>query len=154
MFGAAGGRDVEVRALVDELAAAADGIEGLTVLGGEPFAQASGVAELAEGARALGLSVMVFSGYTLGELGAGGPDTARLLGLCDLLVDGKYEAGQPETARRWIGSRNQIMHFLTGRYSPADPQFRTANTVELRLSADGLTVNGWPAAANALRARR
>src|SRR5262249_21516449 len=45
----------------------AHGIEGVTLLGGEPLAHAAGAAALARGVRALGLSVMVFSGYTLDE---------------------------------------------------------------------------------------
>src|SRR5947199_1809503 len=40
------------------------GVEGITLLGGEPLAHAAGAAILARGVRALGLSVMVFSGYT------------------------------------------------------------------------------------------
>src|SRR2546423_10696370 len=43
------------------------GIEGITLLGGEPLAHAAGAAALARGVRVLGLSVMVFSGYTLDE---------------------------------------------------------------------------------------
>jgi len=153
MFGAAGGHDVEVAELLAEIASVG-GLQGLTLLGGEPFAQAAAVAELAAGVRALGLSIMVFSGYTLAELSSQGPDAARLLSLCDLLVDGKYDAEQPETGRRWIGSRNQIMHFLTARYAPTEPQFRSGNTVEIRLGRGALTVNGWPAVADALRPRR
>src|SRR6185436_6018922 len=45
----------------------ANGVEGITLLGGEPLAHAAGAAALARGVRALGLSVMVFSGYTLDE---------------------------------------------------------------------------------------
>src|SRR5438309_3029910 len=42
-------------------------VEGVTLLGGEPLAHATGAAALARGAQDLGLSVMVFSGYTLEE---------------------------------------------------------------------------------------
>jgi hypothetical protein len=48
------------------------GIEGVSLLGGEPFEQPAAVAELCAGVRALGLSVMVFSGFTLAELKARG----------------------------------------------------------------------------------
>ena len=43
-------------------------LEGVTFLGGEPMLQAQGLAFVAQGAQSLGLSVMVFSGYTLKEL--------------------------------------------------------------------------------------
>ncbi|HXU00122.1 MAG TPA: 4Fe-4S single cluster domain-containing protein [Polyangia bacterium] len=143
-----------------ELAAAAcavPALEGVTLLGGEPFAQAEAAAVFAEIVRAAGLSVMVFSGYTLAELRAF-PQAAALLASCDLLVDGRYDRTRPEPpgGRRWIGSANQVMHRLSARYAADDPRFTTGNTVELRLSAAerSLTVNGWPAAASAVRAPR
>src|ERR1700720_2731904 len=40
-------------------------IEGITLLGGEPFAHASAGASLARIGRQLSLSTMVFSGYTI-----------------------------------------------------------------------------------------
>ena len=96
---------------------------------------------------------MVYSGYRLEELRAR-PQAQRLLKAIDLLVDGRYEQSQPEKQRRWLGSSNQVMHFLTERYSPLDPRFSTSNTVELRLTKTGLTINGWPHAADALRSVR
>src|SRR2546423_15382969 len=39
------------------------GIEGITLLGGEPLAHAAGAAALARATQMLKLSVMVFSGY-------------------------------------------------------------------------------------------
>jgi anaerobic ribonucleoside-triphosphate reductase activating protein len=144
---------------VDELAAlVGDGVEGITVLGGEPFEQAAGVAALAEAVRARGKTVMVFSGYRLEELRAR-PDAGALLAACDLLVDGRYDNAQPEPAppvgRRWIGSANQVMHFLTPAYAPEDPRMRAANTIEIRVAAGGgVTINGWPSADQLVRRRR
>ncbi len=139
-------RVVTVDALVDEIRSTPD-IEGISLLGGEPFGQADGLAELAERVRHR-LTVMVYSGFTLAELRAR-PDSGarRLLAATDLLVDGRYERDQPETRRRWIGSRNQICHFLTERYAPDDRRFTQPNTVELRLSRGLVTLNGWPTAA-------
>ena len=76
---------------------------------------------------------------------------SELLATVDLLVDGRYEQDKPEKSRRWIGSSNQVMHFLTSRYSPAEPRFSTSNTVELRFVKGQLTINGWPQAADAMR---
>lgn len=126
-----------------EAACAAD-VEGISLLGGEPFAQAGALAPLAEGVRARGLSVMVFSGYTLAELRGQGPAAARLLAATDLLVDGRFDATQRSQRRRFIGSENQVMHFLTSRYSPDDARLAGGNTVELRLRGGELTLNGWP----------
>lgn len=148
-----GGRVVPVRELAEAILAT-DGIEGLTLAGGEPVAQAAACAELAEAVQGAGLSVMLFSGYTLEELralGAEDPEVPRLLGAVDLLVDGPYLQQQPETRRRWIGSANQVLHALTRRYDPSAPAFLEPNTVEIRLDGLELVVNGWPAGAHKVR---
>ncbi len=130
-------------------------IEGITLLGGEPFEQAAGAAALAKGAQIAGLSVMVFSGYTIGELrDRSDPAIDELLAHCDLLVDGRYRESEPESERRWIGSKNQVMHFLSDRYDPSEPQFREPNTVEIRFKPGHLTVSGWPSASHLVDPRR
>ena len=151
MFAADKGRAANSAELAAQALATA-GLEGVSVLGGEPGEQAEAVADFCERVRAGGLSVMLYSGYTLAELRAR-PGAERLLKAVDLLVDGRYQQSLPETRRRWLGSTNQVMHFLTPRYSLADPRFASANTVELRLTRDGLTINGWPAAADGVRWR-
>ena len=129
-------------------------VEGITLLGGEPFEQAAEAAEFARLAKARGLTIMVFSGYTLAEIHAR-PDSAALLDQVDLLVDGRYDRDKPEPkppeGRRWIGSANQTMHYLTSAYSADDPQMRAANTIEIRISAKSLLVNGWPSADRLVR---
>ena len=126
-------------------AAGAAGVEGVSFLGGEPTAQAHGLSVVAAGARARGLSVMVFSGFTLAELRAqGDAHVDALLSHTDLLVDGRYVEALRTTARRWIGSENQVLHFLTDRYSAADPRFAAPNTLELRLVGGAVVINGFP----------
>jgi anaerobic ribonucleoside-triphosphate reductase activating protein len=121
------------------------GVEGVSFLGGEPFAQAEGLAVLARLVSAKGLSVMVFTGYTLAELREKkDAHVDALLAATDLLVDGQYEQAQRTNNRRWVGSENQVMHFLTDRYSPLDPRFSSSNTLELRMTANGITINGFP----------
>jgi anaerobic ribonucleoside-triphosphate reductase activating protein len=121
-------------------------IEGITLLGGEPFAHAEGAAKLAQAVHALDLSVMTFTGYLLEDLRARRePDVDMLLCHTDILVDGPYQRDLPETKRRWIGSGNQRVHFLSARCSADDPRWRLANTLELRLKQGALTINGFPA---------
>ena len=138
MLPEAGGEEMDAAALAERVIAQA-GVEGVSFLGGEPMAQAAGK------------SVMVFSGWTLDELRATrDADVDGVLALADLLVDGRFERELPERRRRWIGSANQVMHFLTARYSPEDPQFTAPNTVEVRIVGGELMVNGWPAVASKL----
>jgi anaerobic ribonucleoside-triphosphate reductase activating protein len=143
-----GGTIIPLSALVEQIeeAARSNGVEGITLLGGEPLAHAAGAAALAKAMRERGLSVMVFSGYTLEEARQSpDPAVAELLALTDILVDGPYLREQPETRRRWIGSANQRVHFLSDRYSADDPRWLLPNTLEIRLRGPELTVNGFPA---------
>ncbi|CCH88986.1 Putative ribonucleoside-triphosphate reductase activating protein (fragment) [Modestobacter italicus] len=112
------------------------GCEGLTILGGEPFDQAEGCAELAEAGQRAGLGVITFSGYELKELKARGAGSHRLIEATDLLVDGPYRAHQPEEKRGLVGSSNQRFLHLTDRYAQFDP-YRHVNRVDVRISATG-----------------
>jgi anaerobic ribonucleoside-triphosphate reductase activating protein len=148
-----GGAFIDSSALAQRIIAT-PGIEGLSVLGGEPFEQPQGLALVCALVRAAGLSVMVYSGYTLAELTAkADPHVDALLAHIDLLVDGRFEQHNPEKTRRWLGSANQHLHFFTPRYSADDPRFFRPNTIELRLVNGQLTINGWPQAADAFRRR-
>jgi anaerobic ribonucleoside-triphosphate reductase activating protein len=144
----AGGQVITVGNILEQIRQARDagGIEGITLLGGEPMAHARGAAELAREAHLLSLSVMVFSGYTLEEIRTlPDPAVSELLAHTDILVDGPYVRELPETQRRWIGSRNQRIHFLTQRYRADDPCWQQRNTVEIRLQGNEILVNGFPA---------
>ena len=152
MFDARGGTAHTIAALVGRSGAAA--VEGITILGGEPFEQAAAAADLAEAVRARGQTVMVFSGTALAGLRArasGDRNAARFLAAIDLLVDAPYDRDRPEPApplgRRWIGSTNQTMHFLSAAYAEDDPRLRAANGIEIHVAATGaVTINGWPSA--------
>ena len=124
-------------------------VEGLTFIGGEPFSQAEALAALAEKAQAQDLSVMIFSGYELLELQS--PEHLEfasrqaLLSHSDLLVDGQYREKEPDHSRRWIGSTNQQIHFLSDRYRHLEKDWDTSpDTIELKLINGKLTINGDP----------
>jgi anaerobic ribonucleoside-triphosphate reductase activating protein len=143
-----GGQAVSLNEINELIATAQQGdqIEGITLLGGEPFAHAQAGREIARAAQSLGLSVMIFSGFTLSDLRAEtNPDIDELLSATDLLVDGPYDQTQPDKNRRWIGSTNQQIHFLTDRYSANDAYWSEPNTLEIRLEDGDLSVNGFPA---------
>lgn len=122
-------------------------IEGVTFLGGEPMLQAQGLTVVAQGAQSLGLSVMVFSGYTKNELDVLQlPGVDQLLHYTDLLVDGPYEVNLPEKNRRWAGSTNQKFHYLTARYDARiESDGEVERVLEVRLRTNGsIFLNGWP----------
>ena len=134
LFSTRGGYDISPANLIDE--AESTGCEGITILGGEPFDQASACAELAETAQTAGLGVIVFTGYRHEELTARGPAELRLLDNTDCLVDGPYEADNPENRRALVGSTNQRFVHLTDRYSSYNPH-RETNQVDIRIKPDG-----------------
>lgn len=141
-----GGTEMSVDDLFYDRILPVGGIEGITLLGGEPFAQADACANLATKAQALGLTVTVFTGFTLEKLRERRDKGVRqLLEKTDLLIDGPFRQELPERRRRWVGSTNQEMHFLTDVYSPEDRRFSDRNTVEIRFQNGELVVNGWPA---------
>lgn len=126
-----------------------NGVEGVTLLGGEPFAQAGALAALATRVRRHDLSVMVFTGYTIEHIrGKNDPGWDALLAQTDLLVDGPYVEKLHTETKRWIGSTNQRIHFLSDRYRSLAKQpggwDNNPNTVELRLTGDQISINGFP----------
>lgn len=122
-------------------------LEGVTFLGGEPMLQAKGLAHLAEGAQTLGLSVMVFSGYTIEELSyLDLPGYKELLLHTDILVDGPYESKLQDHERRWVGSKNQKFHYLTDRYTcEIEKEGQVDRALEVHFNSSGnIFINGWP----------
>lgn len=84
-------------------------IQGITISGGEPFAQAK---ELAEFARLVKehteLDVWIYTGWTLKQIiDRGDPDELALLDTADVLVDGPYIEELRTLDRRFVGSSNQ-----------------------------------------------
>ena len=133
----------ELCALLDTSLESAHGLEGITLLGGEPFLQARPLARFSAYARKRGLSVFCFTGYTIEQLQASDDEgVAALLSTVDVLADGPFVLEQRSFQRPWVGSRNQRFHFLTDRYAPSDFT-NQRNRVEVRLHRDGsVTING------------
>lgn len=112
-------------------------IEGVTLSGGEPLQQPEAALALVRALRArTGLSILIFSGYTIDEIRVmpHGPD---ILAHLDVLVDGRYQA-PARLGRGLRGSANQRIHLLTDRYT-AD-QVEATPEAEIRIDAQGRIV--------------
>lgn len=140
-----GGVATDVGTLIDSMLSSP--VEGISLLGGEPFEQAVGTAELAAAAQSAGLGVVTYTGFRLELLRRSqDPGVHALLEATDLLVDGPFLQERLDTTRPWVGSTNQRFIHLTDRYRDAVAGQR--DRVEIRLRRDGsVSLNGWPESA-------
>ena len=82
--------------------------DGLTLSGGEPFAQAEDCLTIARAAHEHGLNVWGYSGWTYDHLLTEGSDAQKaLLRELDVLVDGPFILAERSLSLNWRGSRNQ-----------------------------------------------
>ena len=90
-------------------------VEGITISGGEPFAQdVESMGAFLSAVRDADLSVMAYTGYLREELESDAGKRA-LLRYVDILVDGPYVESE-DHGELWRGSANQRIHCLTDRY--------------------------------------
>ena len=85
-------------------------VQGLTLLGGEPFLNTQVAIQLAERVRkefGNEKDIWVYSGYTYEQLLRSSEDKKKLLDLCDVLVDGPFMILLKDLSLRFRGSSNQ-----------------------------------------------
>jgi anaerobic ribonucleoside-triphosphate reductase activating protein len=112
--------------------------QGVTFSGGEPFFQATALAELAKKLKASGLSVMSFSGFTLQELQReDAPQGAQdLLAQLDILIDGPYiESLAINSPDSPVSSRNQRVHIFNPAFK--DKITWASDQIEIHILQDG-----------------
>ena len=111
-----GGYQMSIQALAAEIALSKP--DGITISGGEPFLQASALAEMLvcmKEAFSFDPGVIVYTGYCIEELKEV-PGADALLAQTDLLIDGPY-IQELDDGRSLRGSSNQRIIPLTDRYA-------------------------------------
>ena len=138
------GEEISADELLSQIFETRD-IEGITLLGGEPFEQAEELYRVCKTVREKGLSVVAFTGYTLEELQQTDDQNVHmLLSEVDLLIDGPFLIEQQDFSRPWVGSKNQRYLFMTDRYSVQDV-FNSDQKVEFHIDKQGkIHINGMP----------
>jgi anaerobic ribonucleoside-triphosphate reductase activating protein len=131
---AAGGAETPVDELSARIAAA--GVDGVTLSGGEPLEQPEAALALLRAARRLGLSTLIFSGFTIEEIRAQ-PLGPAVLAELDVLIDGRYVARE-RLGEGLRGSANQRIHLLTARHTLAEVE--ATPVAEVRIARDGTVV--------------
>ena len=105
------GVDVPVGHLADLLLDPAHARDGVSLLGGEPFAQPDGLLALVAALRDRACGhIVAYSGYTYERLCAMAVHQPAITGVLDgidLLIDGPYVAARSASAGAWTGSGNQ-----------------------------------------------
>lgn len=100
-------RELEDRIVAD---VSKEYVQGLTLLGGEPFLNTEVCLDVTARIRAEfadAKDVWCWTGYTFEELLAEDPDKRELLDRIDVLVDGRFELSQRDLTLQFRGSRNQ-----------------------------------------------
>jgi len=83
-------------------------LDGITLTGGDPLCQPEPCLVLAEAAKALGLTVWAYTGYTWESLlSEADPARMALLNAVDVLVDGPFLLAEKSLELKFCGSRNQ-----------------------------------------------
>jgi len=108
-----GGKEISVDKLIDMITKQKL-ISGVTLSGGEPFAQAASCAKLAQEVKKLGFNVVTYSGYyyaQLIEMAQKDPSILALLNATGILIDGPYEEDKKGLDLPFRGSSNQnVIH--------------------------------------------
>ena len=116
-------------------------IEGVTILGGEPFDQYQETLQLVKLIQSNGLSVMLYTGYELEFIKSKG--FGEILDYVDILIPGEYNEKKRNTNLQWRGSENQSILFLSERYK--DYELEEGNYIEIEIDGSGKqTLFGYP----------
>lgn len=145
LFKKSSGKKINIKDLSDLITKSQEKnkIEGISLLGGEPLDQAEELYQLLSLLKSRNLGIMLYSGYYLEQINKKASQK-KVLKFVDLLVDGPYLPEQRDMTRRWIGSKNQNMHFLSNRYNKNSKEFTKRNQVELVLKKSSLEAHGYP----------
>ncbi|MCT7959190.1 radical SAM protein [Laspinema sp. D1] len=115
--------------------------QGVTFSGGEPFWQATALAELGKKIKAAGLNLMSFTGFTLAQLQSPGAPAGAdaLLDQLDILIDGPYvESLAIHSPESPVSSRNQRIHIFNEAFQ--DKITWASDQMEIHILKDGTRI--------------
>lgn len=103
-----GGKEVSISDLFETITSNTL-LDGVTFSGGEPFAQAKPLVELADLVKQnTNLNIVTYTGYTFEDIiTSNNPDWIALLNSTDILIDGKFIEDLKSYELRFRGSSNQ-----------------------------------------------
>ncbi len=114
-----------------------NGIEGITLSGGEPLLQASQLLPVLRMVKETGLSILCYTGF---DLDAIPKEYEEFLKLVDVLISGPYISSFNSELFPLVGSSNKNVKLLTKRYNIQD--FENVR-IEILLD-DTIEITGFP----------
>lgn len=143
LLSADAGKSITIERVAKRLFTLPVSLDGITLTGGEPFAQAQALSVLLDAIKSgrPQWNVLTFSGFSLEQLRRGIPWQRSLLARTDVLVDGPYAARRPGH-HPLLASANQRIHLLTGRARKLEEKLSAlrTNVANLGLNSDA---NDW-----------
>lgn len=119
------------------------GIEGITLLGGEPLMQSYPLLSLVEKVKKNRLTVMLYTGYELEEIND--ESSIKLINMSDIIIPGRYIHSKRSTYLRWRGSTNQAIIFNNKKYESTYKKEIEENNAEIHIKKNGeITLLGYP----------
>ncbi len=135
---------ISVSRLAEYIASKKGDIEGITLVGGEPLAQAEAVRKLIEAVKREGLTVVLYTGYDEGEIS--GEDAIECFNMSDIVIAGPYIEERRNLFLRWRGSDNQKLIFHNMKYKEMYGDEPGENVVELHIDEENgeIVMLGFP----------
>ena len=135
---------VSVKKLTDHILSKKEEIDGITLVGGEPLAQATAVRKLIENVEEEGLTVMLYTGYEEDQIT--GKDAKEAFAMADIVVAGPYVKEKRNLFLRWRGSENQRLVFHNKEYEDMYGEEERENVVEIHIDEKNgeMVIVGFP----------
>ena len=90
-----------------------NGLDGITLHGGEPLDQADGLLEVVKDIKASGGTVILFTGYIKKEING---SRLKVWNLADIVVAGRFKLPKRNIYLQFRGSTNQRVYTHKGKY--------------------------------------
>jgi len=87
-------------------------VDGITLHGGEPLDQATGIFDLIKAVKSIGKNVILFTGYKKKELIQ--KAQVKAWNMADIVISGRYDSGKRNINLQFRGSTNQRVYTHPG----------------------------------------